>query len=167
MGVVALLSSTALGLTLDTRADKSVGLGMPFEEADAPALGDALDIIEKMPDSALESNEAVTAWVNSQQVASQVAVRDADALESRQSLPQIIACAAAIIQAIADNAIPLAKLRRLRSLIKALGGARKTAKLLLKAKTIKQMIRIGGPKLEEIAYILLGVQDVVANCFNF
>ncbi|KAL8891439.1 MAG: hypothetical protein Q9192_005743, partial [Flavoplaca navasiana] len=52
------------------------------------------------------------------------------------------------------------KIRRIRDLIKFLGGARAVAKMLLKAKTFKQLIIIGGPELQELAEILLGVQAV-------
>ncbi|KAL8635479.1 MAG: hypothetical protein Q9226_009353, partial [Calogaya cf. arnoldii] len=79
---------------------------------------------------------------------------------------QIGKCALAIVGAIAENAFPIAKLRRLRALIKELGGARKVAKMLLKAKSIKEMIAIGGPELADIAEILLGVQKVVAECLS-
>lgn len=39
--------------------------------------------------------------------------------------------------------------------------------MLLKAKSIKEFIIIGGPELADIAEILLGVQKVVTECFSF
>ena len=175
MGVAVLhFSSTALSLSipkehsLQTRADESV-VPFPFDEADFSELEATFNLIEKIPDSALaEGQAAVSDWLTSQLGSSTVAVRDTSAaLESRQSALQIANCAGSILKAIIEFALPISKLSKVRKLIKALGGARKVAKMLLKAKSWKQIYQIGGAKLEELAKILLGADEIIQNCFMF
>lgn len=175
MGVAVLqFSSTALSLSipkehsLQTRADESV-VPFPFDEADFSELEATFDLIEKIPDSAIAGGQAaVSDWLTSQLGSSGVAVRDTSAaLESRQSAIQIANCAGSILKAIIEFAFPISKITKIRKLIKALGGARKVAKMLLKAKSWKQIYQIGGAKLEELAKILLGADEIIQNCFMF
>ncbi|KAI4252432.1 MAG: hypothetical protein L6R42_007965 [Xanthoria sp. 1 TBL-2021] len=155
-----------VGLAPARRAEAAEAIPFPFDEAQAGYLESALRTIEDIPDSVLDDGpEAVTKWANEHQPNIQLAVRSE--LTPRQGWAQIAKCAFAIGKAIAENAFPISKLRRLRELVKVLGGAKEVAKMLLKAKTIKQMIIIGGPELQEIAYILLGVTEVVNDCFSF
>ena len=65
------------------------------------------------------------------------------------------------------NGFPLAKLRRVKELIKALGGANAVAKMLLKAKTLREFFIIGGVELAELGQMLLGLQGVVGACFSW
>ncbi|KAL8956861.1 MAG: hypothetical protein Q9193_005725, partial [Seirophora villosa] len=138
----------------------------PFDEADTGYLEDVFNTIESIPDSTLDAGpEAVKEWVDAHQAAAHQ--RRSTALVERQDWLQIGKCALAIGKAIAENALPISKIRRIRELIKVLGGAKEVAKMLLKAKSIKQLIIIGGPELQEIAEILLGITDVVNECFSF
>lgn len=175
IGVTALsLSTTTLGLSIPETAslqiraeDNNNVTPFPFDEADSAVLEKAFDAITSIPDSVLDDGEeALKEWIKSHPSSPQLTVRD-DALEPRQTLFQILKCAGAIVQAIAENAFPISKLRRLKELIRVLGGARQVAKLLLKAKTFKQVLIIGGPELQQIAEILLGVTNVVNSCFSF
>ncbi|KAL8674661.1 MAG: hypothetical protein Q9168_000969 [Polycauliona sp. 1 TL-2023] len=149
------------------RAEVAEKVPFPFDEANSAYLEDALHIIEDIPDDVLDDgDEAVRAWASAHQPTTQVAARSSE-LAPRQDWIQIGKCALAIAKAIAENAFPISKLRRLKDLVKVLGGAKAVAKMLLKAKSIKEMIIIGGPELEQIAEILLGVNDVVTACLSF
>ena len=150
------------------RAEAPEVLAEPFpgNETDASYLEEPLAAIENIPDSVFdEGPEAVQKWIVAYQSKDQLTVRSA--LAVRQDWAQIAKCAFAIGKAIAENAFPISKLRRIKDLVKLLGGARAVAKMLLRAKSIKQFIIIGGPELQEIAEILLGLQSVVNDCFSF
>ncbi|KAL8686614.1 MAG: hypothetical protein Q9218_006984 [Villophora microphyllina] len=139
----------------------------PFDEAHISYIEDAFDTIASIPDSVLDAGpEAVKQWVLAHESNPQPQVRSTTLVE-RQGWLQVAKCALAIGKAIVENALPISKLRRIKELIEVLGGAKAVAKMLLKAKSIKQMIIIGGPELEELAEIFLGVADVVNDCFSF
>lgn len=89
-----------------------------------------------------------------------------DVIEKRSWI-EVAKCALAILQAIAENEFPIAKLRRIKAIVKFLGGAKKTAKLLLKAKSLKQLLVIGGPELAELGEILFNFRGIVGACFSF
>ncbi|KAL8890020.1 MAG: hypothetical protein Q9192_005933 [Flavoplaca navasiana] len=148
------------------RAESAEAVPFPFDEAQSGYLEEAFHMIEDIPDSVLDDgDEAVKAWAKEHQPPSHLAVRAE--LAPRQDWAQIASCAFEIGKAILENLWPVSKIRRIRDLIKFLGGARAVAKMLLKAKTFKQLIIIGGPELQELAEILLGVQAVVNACFSF
>ena len=167
-------SSTALGLSIPNfnsvpaRAEDHANIiPFPFDEDQSAPLEQAFDAITSIPDSVLdEGDDALTAWLTTHGAAPKLSARG-PLIEQRQSIFQMAQCAAAILKAVAENALPVSKLRRIKELIKLLGGASKVAKLLLKARTFKQIIAIGGPELQEIAEILLGLTDVVNDCFSF
>lgn len=85
----------------------------------------------------------------------------------KRSWIEIAKCALAILQAIAENEFPIAKLRRIKAIVKFLGGAKETAKMLLKAKSLKQLLIIGGPELAELGEILFDFRGIVGACFSF
>lgn len=117
-----------VGLAPARRAEAAEVSVFPFDEADAAYLEEAFQVIEDIPDSVLDDgDEAVKAWANAHKPNPQHAVRSE--LAPRQGLVQIAKCALAIVTAIAENAFPIAKLRRLRDLVKLLGGARAVAKV--------------------------------------
>jgi hypothetical protein len=66
-----------------------------------------------------------------------------------------------------ENGIPLAKLRRIKDLMKAIGSAKDIAKMLLKAKSWAELKAIGGVHLMKLAEELAGLQGVVDACFSF
>lgn len=94
------------------------------------------------------------------------AVSEAITIEKRSWIA-VAKCALAILQAIAENEFPIAKLRRIKAIVKLLGGAKKTAKLLLKAKSLSQLLVIGGPELAELGEILFNFRGIVGACFSF
>ncbi|KAL8994713.1 MAG: hypothetical protein Q9188_006991 [Gyalolechia gomerana] len=143
---------------LAIRAEETDPTPFPFDEADASYLEDAFETLASIPDSVLDSGpEAVKQWALTHESITQPQTRT---LVERQGWVQVAQCAYAIGKAILENAFPISKLRRIKELIGVLGGAKQVAKMLLKAKSIKQMIIIGGPELQELAEIFLGITDV-------
>lgn len=169
-------------------ADHSKVIPFPFDDDDAPTLEHAFGLIHNIPDHVFDAGEgAVKDWIqhhgghpshHKNQVREAAAAAEANAeadtsasasvseIEARSWLA-VAKCALAIGQAIIENEIPIAKLRRLKELIKLLGGAKKVAKLLLKAKSLRQLLVIGGPELAELGEILLGYQAIVGACFSW
>lgn len=168
----------------------------PYDGDDAPEIENAFALIESIPDETLDQGEqAVSDWIKNQRKGGGGnKPRAFDSLETREAEPEaepeanpepqpestavevaiekrswiaVLKCAIAIAQAIAENEIPIAKLKRIKELVKLLGGAKKTAKLLLKAKSIKQLLVIGGPELAELGQILFNFKGIVGACFSF
>lgn len=180
--------------SVDLDDDKIVPF--PYDEDDALEIEGVFAQIESIPDETFDQGEqAVSDWIkNHRKGGGDNKPRAVDSLETREAEPEaepeanpepqpestavevaiekrswiaVAKCALAIIQAIAENEIPIAKLRRIKELVKLLGGAKKTAKLLLKAKSIKQLLVIGGPELAELGQILFNFRSIVGACFSF
>lgn len=180
--------------SVDLDDDKIVPF--PYDEDDALEIEDVFAQIESIPDGTFDQGEqAVSDWIkNHSKGGGGNKPRAVDSLETREAEPEaepeanpeprpestavevaiekrswiaVAKCALAIVQAIAENEIPIAKLRRIKELVKLLGGAKKTAKLLLKAKSIKQLLVIGGPELAELGQILFNFRSIVGACFSF
>ncbi len=123
-------------------------------------------VITEIPDDVLEKGDGKTnQWINEHHhPVSRNAIQDRD-LEDR-GIGDKIQCGIALGGLIADNAIPLAKLRRIRALVNELGGVRKTVVKLLKAKTKEQRLKVGGQALVKLVELLLGFKDVKEECFS-
>lgn len=166
-----LSSALPVSSTLETRDEHGI-IPFPFDESKIADIETVFATLESVPDSVLnDSDDAIKAWVQAHQsTPPNLTVRNDDdaavLLEERQLWLQITKCAFEIGKAIAENAFPAAKLRRLIELVKFLGGARKVAKMLLKAKSLRELILIGGPELQELADILLGLNDIAQACFS-
>lgn len=74
---------------------------------------------------------------------------------------------ATIARVLIEHGIPVAKLRKIKDLIKVLGGPKEAAKMLRKAKNWRMLLQIGGSKLEALAKELLGYNDIAQACFIF
>lgn len=85
-----------------------------------------------------------------------------EGLEAR-GLWQIAQCAAEIALFLAENVIPLWKLRKMKTLIAAMGGAWKVAKLLLKARSLADLYKIG-KDMKELVQMLVGVAGIASAC---
>lgn len=152
------------GLAIRDGPDTSEIVPFPFDEYDDETpITKSFEAIINIPDEKLDAGEdAVKGWVSGQL---DLQSRDLE-LEERQLWLSILKCAATIAKTIAEGAFPIAKLRRIKDLIKFLGGARKTARMLLKAKSFKQLLAIGGPELVELGEILFNVQSIAVSCFQ-
>lgn len=154
------------GLAVREGPDTSEIVPFPFDEYDDETpITKSFDAIVNIPDETLDAGEdAVKEWISGH---FDLQTRDLELeLEERQLWLSILKCAAAIAKPIAEGAFPLSKLRRIKDLIKFLGGARKTARMLLKAKSFKELLIIGGPELVELGEIFLNVSSIAAACFS-
>lgn len=161
--------------SLERRAEIDSIVPFPFgDDADLGDLVKVFGIITDMPDSVIDKGDAaIKKWVQSQtNIAARsndISARDAEAdpeaaLEPRQGFLQVALCAAAILRAVAENAVPVAKVR---ALIRAIGGVRKLARALLRARSFAELITIAGPEAGELVQIFFGVTGVVNSCFGF
>ena len=127
-----------------------------------------LETAEIVPDDVLEAGEDATdSWfvVNGfRDSAAAVKARSAPSpslfARAQAGIIDVIKCAAAII----STAIPAAKLLKIKKYVKALGGARKAAEKLLKAKNRSEALRIGGEALRDLFDVISGLQDIRDNC---
>ncbi|KAL1841750.1 hypothetical protein VTJ49DRAFT_6664 [Mycothermus thermophilus] len=140
--------------------------------------------LEEIPDEVLEAgDEALNLWLIEHGYRSNdTAKRDVDApanvfdaggdgetglvergeLEARKST---LGCIYAIGKLLVTTAVPAARILRIKKYIKALGGTKKAVKLLLKATSKKERLRIGGQALVDLAKELLGISAVKKACF--
>lgn len=79
---------------------------------------------------------------------------------------QVAKCAAAITVAIGSGVFAAAKLVKIKRYIKALGGVKEAAKLLLGATTWAEKAKAGGSALVGLASEILGVKEIQDNCFS-
>ncbi|KAL2133489.1 hypothetical protein VTI74DRAFT_2254 [Chaetomium olivicolor] len=147
-----------------------------------------LSEIEEIPDEVLEKgDEALHKWLvdHGRRPGNEPLKRDEDSgapaeteidarglsliergeLVVRASWWKTAKCIAAIIKLLATTAVPASKLLRIKKYIKALGGTKKAVKLLLKATSKAERLRIGGKALVNLASELLGISSVKKNCF--
>ncbi|KAM0272847.1 hypothetical protein ACHAQH_008561 [Verticillium albo-atrum] len=92
-----------------------------------------------------------------------LSILERDELEARGPL-QVAKCIFAISKAIVSTAIPAAKILRIKRYLKLLGGVRKTVLLLVRAKTTKQRLKLGGRALVNIANELFGIKPIRSAC---
>ena len=74
-------------------------------------------------------------------------------------------CTAAIVWPLGSSMFAGAKVIKIKSYIKALGGTKSAVKLLMKATTAEERLRVGGTALKNLAAELLGVAAVRITCF--
>jgi hypothetical protein len=77
---------------------------------------------------------------------------------------KVLKCAASIALVLGTTVFVAAKIIRIKKLIKALGGLREGAKLLLRASTAEERLRVGGTALVEFGSAVLGVDGIIRNC---
>jgi len=158
--------------------------GTDTSPAQLQALVLLLDAVHDVPDSVLDAGqESADRWfateafpaaggtvaARSAPVSSDVALhsrRDSGSVISVQAETQgLLSCLASIAWFLAENRIPIAKLRRAKKIIDDLGGVRKAAQKLLKGKkNKKKLIAEGGQILWELFEIFSGAGDVIDNC---
>lgn len=153
----------------------------PKANFDFSHIESALDIafsqIEQIPDDVLESgDDATTSWLKENgftetkrdyvEVKVPLAQRDVTPFEERGiDWAKVAKCAATVTSAIATNAIPAAKLLKIKRLIKDLGGVQMAVKLLIGATTTAEKLKAGGQALVELSKAFLGITAVEAACF--
>lgn len=186
----AIPDSVDLMIRSKDRDDEKI-IPFPYDEDDAPEIIDVFTLIADIPDDTFDQgDQAVKDWIKTHRkgVNSNKPRSVDNSLETREAEPEVqpestavseaitiekrswiavAKCALAILQAIAENEFPIAKLRRIKAIVKLLGGAKTTAKLLLKAKSLSQLLVIGGPELAELGEILFNFRGIVGACFSF
>ncbi|KAK0746919.1 hypothetical protein B0T18DRAFT_412781 [Schizothecium vesticola] len=147
----------------------TLGDGTPLN---APGLLGPLTLLfetaESVPDEVLEAgDDAADSWLVTYGFRNSGVVIEARSAPSPSLLARaqagiidVIKCAAAII----STAIPAAKLLKIKKYVKALGGARKAAEKLLKAKNRSEALRIGGEALRDLFDVISGLDDIRENC---
>lgn len=136
-------------------------------EIDEPGLHEAAEYIESIPDSALESDEAYEKWK-----------KDHPVLIPRGP----VACAAAATIALGSTLFVGAKVLKIKSAIKAAGGAKKFADLLITGFKVakaegksnsaalefaaKEAAQTGGKDVVVAILDLISVKDVATDCFG-
>jgi len=172
--VLALVAPFAFGaVALTPRTDVTVSKPINAPEV-AGTLTLFLSAVDSIPVSVLEAGDAATdaylvaaglrqpgTPISARTDISVVGERD---VAAAAGLLDIIKCALAIGELILDAAIPAAKLLQVKKAIEALGGVKKAAELLLKAKDIKDALKLGGEALKEIWEVLTSFKDVKKAC---
>lgn len=76
----------------------------------------------------------------------------------------VLNCAARIAQFLLENAIPAAKLLKIKKAIGIIGGVKKVAEKLKKVRSLADAKRIGGDALFQIADAIIGFSSVWSAC---
>jgi len=144
-----------------SNAPKNNPFPFSYNEANIASLAAALDQIDSIPDSVASGGPAaVKAWFKEHSINAR-----SDSLVERQNWIQIGNCVVQITKAIAEGYLPIAKLRRVKDLIKEAGGVYKAAKALLKADKWEDLKEFG-EAFFELAKILAGVDGIADTCFS-
>ena len=73
-------------------------------------------------------------------------------------------CAAAVVVAVASLAIPLSKLLKLKAFVRAVGGARNAASLMVGASSRAEKARVISAAIGAGAAEILGIDAIITNC---
>ncbi|EPE03168.1 hypothetical protein F503_01504 [Ophiostoma piceae UAMH 11346] len=144
-----------------------------------------IDAIATVPDHVLDAGDDAThAWLNPLGTSAAAVLRapntllttrdvdatsKADLAATTDAVNGIVngaECAAAVAAAIATDLLPAAKLLKAKALIKALGGVKKVAKLLLQFShnPNSQTVKEAGRTLLNLVEILLGIDSIKRHC---
>jgi hypothetical protein len=151
-------------------ARNNPGHELTFEDDDdhqvLTELEKTFSVLEEIPDEILEAgDEATDKWMiehNHRQAHDKSDLSGRDLVD--RGAYEIARCAAAIAAFIASNSIAAAKLLRIKKYIRALGGVRTAAELLLKATTAAERLQYGGEALALLAGEFFGTSLITNNC---
>ncbi|KAL8740941.1 MAG: hypothetical protein Q9190_006402 [Brigantiaea leucoxantha] len=143
-----------------------------FDETHAVFLGHAINMVISIPDPVLESGpEAARQWILSGQYSSFNASfhshSGTSVIVPRVGWIHIATCAMEISKAVIESQVPFMKLLQFREFIRALGGAKRMAEILLTAKSLKDLVYNEAPELAQLAAIGFGLRKVLKSCTNF
>jgi len=182
----ALLAPTALALQEATGTAKE-DVNLEFSALKAPEVASTLELllsaINDIPtDVLLAGDETTNDWLiahNYRHQPSDITARSptlfpyaettALTLSERATaapagIIDVLNCAAKIAQFILENAIPAAKILKIKKAINAIGSVKKVAELLKKVKSLADARRIGGQALFDIADAIIGFSSVWGAC---
>jgi hypothetical protein len=159
-------------------------LNLEYSALKAPQVADTLElllnVIDSIPDDVLEAGDETT---NDWLVAHNYKKPNPSGIEARAPVAEtttvmvserataapagiidVLNCAAKIAQFILENAIPAAKILKIKKAIKAIGSVKKVAEMLRKVKSLADARRIGGQALYNIADAIIGFSSVWGAC---
>lgn len=156
--VIAIALSVGLGTSSASASNHQSSVGSVSDklaysdDVRAKDLEAALTYIMDIPDEVLLAGESATAnWVA---VASNPSLRG-----------NFWACSSAILFAIATTAIPVAKVLKIRKLVKSLGGVNKAVKVMWGASFSYEKVRALGGAAAALAGEIIGITAVRKGCF--
>lgn len=120
----------------------------------------ALSLIESIPDSVLLQGDAATQkWISTN-------FDSAELTAPGVTQAGFWGCTAAIAGVIASTAIPAAKLLKMKSLIKSLGGVKEAVRIMWGASFSYEKIQALGGAAAALAAEIIGITAVRDNCFS-
>ncbi len=187
--VAAFLAGSAFAAPAAVNTTTDAALDFVVDAPLAVTLGAFMGLLETVstvPDGVLlAGDDALYAWINPMGLSAvhalsgmatlqtrDVAAADAADAENTAATQEAVdglikdaECVAAVAAAIASDLLPAAKLLKVKSLIKVLGGIKKVAKLFLEFhKNRDQAIKEGGRTLLDLVEIVLGIDSIKKHC---
>ncbi|KAK4443096.1 hypothetical protein QBC34DRAFT_311705 [Podospora aff. communis PSN243] len=177
------LSAPLLSLALTPKHD----VNLELSALSAPQVGDTLELlleaIHSIPDDVLLAGDETTQdWLiahnyRNKEPPSPIVARapepvilsDSTALSERATaapagIIEVLNCAAKIAAFILENAIPAAKILKIKKAIDIIGSVKKVAEMLRKVRSLADAKRIGGQALFDIADAIIGFSSVWSAC---
>ncbi|KAK0646901.1 hypothetical protein B0T16DRAFT_458782 [Cercophora newfieldiana] len=160
-------------------------VNLEFSALKAPQVADTLELlleaIHSIPDDVLlAGDETTNDWLVAHGYRNQpngidarspspIPLSDSTALSERATaapagIIDVLNCAAKIAQFILENAIPAAKILKIKKAIDVIGSVKKVAEMLRKVKSLADAKRIGGQALFDIADAIIGFSSVWGAC---
>lgn len=175
---LALLFSFTLASTTPTAKED---VNLEFSALHAPQVIDTLELVLQAIDSIpedvlLAGDESTNDWLvahgyrSSHAVSVETRSTSTDIILSERAnaapagIIDVLNCAAKIAQFILENAIPAAKLLKIKKAIDIIGSVKKVAEMLRKVRSLADAKRIGGDALFQIADAIIGFSSVWGAC---
>lgn len=143
-----------------------------FSQTDVDSIIPIFNAIEQIPDDLLEngSHTEINNFFKAQGVQLKV-YNDAigetkDILHIRNKRANAFMCAVSIGELIVTVGIPATKITKIKKYIKALGGVKSAAQLLVGATTVSEKLRGSFIALGEVLRTITGVAGIKENCFD-
>lgn len=145
---------------------------VPFPFEDTPEnvlqLSKAFELIENIPDLTLDAGtDAVMIWTQATGKSLTGALLEEPFKIDPKKIIKIAKCVGEIAILIQKGSLTIQELKDIKDLVKKLGGAKKVAELLLKAKNWEQLQKLGGPLLKELGDYLKEWKTTIKDCFSF
>jgi hypothetical protein len=145
---------------------------IPFPFDDTPEnvlqLSKAFELIENIPDATLEASIGVVAiWTQAYDGSITGKSSQEDFSINPKKALKILKCVGEFAILLQKGSLTIEELKNIKSIISKLGGAKAVAKLLLNAKSWKQLGTLGGPLLKELGGYLQQWKTAIKDCFGF
>ncbi|KAK0623840.1 hypothetical protein B0T14DRAFT_391573, partial [Immersiella caudata] len=166
-----------------------VDVNLEFSALSAPQVTDTLELlleaIHSIPDDVLLAGDETTQdWLiahnyRNKESPSPIVARTPEpvilsedtalavserAVAAPAGIIEVLNCAAKIAAFILENAIPAAKILKIKKAINVIGSVKKVAEMLKKVRSLADAKRIGGQALFDIADAIIGFSSVWSAC---